>query len=112
MILYIYTTKGTIVDSKVISRKGDMWEYTLTGTRTPFKLLVEQAAVPVNEWERSRDYPICCSVETSAWSISAEGKIEKQVLSVKSGAIAWDSTENRAVIVANDTFQNVESQIP
>lgn len=111
-ILYIYTTKGRIVDSKVISRTGDMWEYTLTGTRTPFRVIVEQASVTVNEWERLIDYPIACSVETSAWSISAEGKIEKQVLSVKSGAIAWDSTENRAVIVANDTFQNVESQIP
>lgn len=114
-ILYIYTTKGTIVDSKVISRKGDMWEYTLTGTRTPFKLLVEQAAVPVNEWERSRDYPIGCSVETSAWSISAEGKIEKQVLSVKSGAIAWDSTELKSVIVIKEikeTLQNNVSQIP
>ena len=111
-ILYIYTTKGRIVDSKVISRTGDMWEYTLTGTRTPFRVIVEQASVTVNEWERLIDYPIACSVETSAWSISAEGKIEKQVLSVKSGAIAWDSTENRAVIVANDTFQNIESQIP
>ncbi len=114
-ILYIYTTKGIIVDSKVISRTGDMWEYTLTGTQTPFKLLVEQAAVPVNEWERLIDYPIACSVETSAWSISAEGKIEKQVLSVKSGAIAWDSTELKSVIIIKEikeTLQNNVSQIP
>ena len=89
-----------------------MWEYTLTGARTPFKLLVEQAAVPVNEWGRTVVYPIACSVETAVWSISAEGKIEKRVLSDKRGAIAWDSTEYRRIIFIKDTLQNNVSQIP
>jgi len=98
-VLYVYTTKGKIVDSKVISRSGDMWQYTLTGTQVPFKLVIEQASEPINEWERKMSFPVECTVETSAWSISAEGLIEKQVLSVQNGVIRWDNSEKRRVIV-------------
>ncbi len=97
-ILIVYSPKGEITDSKIISRSGDLWECNYSGNTEPFKLTVEQASVTKKEFEKRKNYPLPCKIKTTEYRISKKGMIQQTVISEKSGTIIWDDKKNKSVI--------------
>jgi hypothetical protein len=99
MIMKVYSKNGKIIDSKIVSRAGDLWFYNYSGTWDPFILRVEQAAIPLNFWETHRNIPAPCEIETCIYTITEEGMIEKKLHSKEKGYIEWDIEHQKSRIV-------------
>lgn len=100
-ILIVYSPKGEITDSKIVSREGDLWECNHHGTVEPFVLMVEQANVPEKVFEKSKRYPLPCEISTCEYRVSKKGRIQQTVISEGKGTIVWDKKNNRSSIVKN-----------
>ncbi|MDD2244523.1 MAG: hypothetical protein PHY69_10335 [Dysgonamonadaceae bacterium] len=101
VILLVYSKKGEILDSKVISRGGDLWYCNYRGSNHPFKLIVEQASVPQMELEKRKNSPLPCEIKTYVYLITEKGKIEQKIISDEKGTILWDKKNNKSLIVKN-----------
>lgn len=102
VILIVYSKKGEIIDTHVISRGGDLWQCNYSGSTDPFRLIVEQASTPKKEFEKRKNYPLPCEIRTSEFEITKEGQIKQTVVSERKGTIIWDKTTNKSLIVKDN----------
>lgn len=107
IILIVYSPKGEIIDSKIISRGGDLWDSDLIGSITPFRLTVTQASIPQRDYEKIKNYPLRCKISTYEYSITEKGKIKQEFISKEQGTIVWDKKKNETVIVKNNNRLNI-----
>lgn len=71
-MIIVYSKSGRMIDSKIISKSGDLWYYNLTGTIKPFQITVESATLTSSDIKQS---PYPCIINTNRYTINEAGKI-------------------------------------
>lgn len=102
IILMVYSPKGEIIDSSIISRGGDLWQANFRGSITPFRLIVEQASISKKEFEKTKAYPMFCKINTYEYFITEKGEVKQKIISKDKGTIIWDKKKNKSLIVKDN----------
>lgn len=94
-MIIVYSKSGRMIDSKIISKSGDLWYYNLTGTIKPFQITVESATLTNSDIKQS---PYPCIINTNRYTINEAGKIMQEQIGSKNGTVIWDQERNDLVI--------------
>lgn len=98
-LIVVYSPTGEIIDSKVISRGGDTYDFNLQGSTEPFKINIEQANIPHSGIGKN---PQSCEIITSEVVITKDGRIEQTVISKEKGSIIIDKENFRKRDIVKD----------
>ncbi|MDD3160846.1 MAG: hypothetical protein PHX49_02835 [Bacteroidales bacterium] len=97
-MIIVYSKSGKMIDSKIISKSGDLWLYNLTGTTKPFQITVESSTLTYSEITQFPFPSTPCTINTLRYTINEVGKIVQEQIGSKKGSVIWDKGKNELVM--------------